>query len=501
MIKVELEEKEKEGLTEEEIELAIARKLELMVLPHIKRNINFFYAGANIPKKSRAYNQRVNEEDLEQAIQGKKNPIPTSCRRLCKMVAQILRDNGLNARTVSCDTDIFRHTDVLLTTKSGKQYIINYLEDAENIQTGMSTPDFASKKYYERRYKKFEGRETTDGKILDRISFLSEEQLGKIDTNLGYKKYGMYMDAVIAQIREEFKDFRSIMADGDYINEVYRVGKMIDLTEEQKQKMREKFEQKYKDFSDDEILEQKLDWIFNFFNERMDITGHTDFVMYYSRLLLKEVLSPEEYGKITRYDCFIKKNKVTPDCMIRDVLDFDNDENKDKMRFCMIKLNDKAYVFSTKPKVYKKLSEEQMKELGKTAHLAQSQKPSDLVLALCDRGNALPLVFHPLGSEMLNLYAKEVGKDLPPEERAKKIEELSRTIKTTDKPYTTITIPFSDGEQTIFIDPNQEFAVRDLTGDVTVYHYNDDTDSFEKEFIPAYSEGEAHDQDGDENEK
>jgi hypothetical protein len=30
----------------------------------------------------------------------------------------------------------------------------------------------------------------------------------------------------------------------------------------------------------------------------MDITGHTDFVMYYSRLLLAKVLSPEEYKKI-----------------------------------------------------------------------------------------------------------------------------------------------------------------------------------------------------------
>ena len=351
MIKVELTEKEKEGLTEDEMELAIARKLELMILPHIKRNINFFYAGANIPKKSRAYKQKVNEDELEQAIQGKRNPIPTSCRRLCKMVAQILRDNGINARTVSCDTDIFRHTDVLLTAKSGKQYIINYLEDAENIQTGMSTPDFASQKYYERRYKKFEGTETTDGKKLNKIDFISDDRLGKIDTNLGYKKYGMYMDTVIEQIRDEFADFRNIMADGEYLDTEYQMGKLVDLSEEQKQKLKEKIEQKYQNFSDDEILEQKLDWLFNYFNERMDITGHTDFVMYYSRLLLKEVLTQEEYGKITRYDCFIKRKNITPDCLISDVLDFNNDENKEKMRFCMISLGDKSYVFSTKPNV------------------------------------------------------------------------------------------------------------------------------------------------------
>ena len=248
-------------------------------------------------------------------------------------------------------------------------------------------------------------------------------------------------------------------------------------------------------FSDDEILEQKLDWLFNYFNERMDITGHTDFVMYYSRLLLKEVLTQEEYGKITRYDCFIKRKNITPDCLISDVLDFNNDENKEKMRFCMISLGDKSYVFSTKPNVYKKLSIDEVKKLSQSAHISQSQKPSDLVLALCDRGNALPLVFHPLGSQMLNQYAEEVGKDLSPEERKRKIEELAKTIKTTDKPDTTIIIPFPEGEKMIYIDPNREFAVRDLSGDVTVYHYNDDTDSFEEEVIPAYSEGETSHED------
>ena len=495
MIKIELTEQEKEGLTEDEIEIALARKLEMVVLPHIKRNINFFYAGANIPVKSKAYNQRVNETELKQAIEGKKEAIPTSCRRLCKMVAQILRDNGLNAHTVTCDTDIFRHTDVLLTTSSGKQYIINYLEDAENIQTGMKTPDFASKQYYERRYKKFEGGETTDGKVLGNISFLPEDRLDKIDTNLGYKKYGMYMDSVIAQIRREFEDFRTIMAENEYIDEEYRISQKVDLTEAQKEQLKSKIETQYANYSDDEILEKKLDWIFKYFNERMDISGHTDFVMYYSRLLLKEVLSSEEYGKITRYDCFIKRNNIKKDNSIIDVLDYENDENKPKMRFCLIKAGKTAYAFSTKPNAYKKLSEKDLEELNKVAIITESQKPSDLVLLLCDRGNALPLVFHPLGSEMLNRYAKNVESKFNGEERRKKIEELSRTIKTTDRPLTSITIPFPEGKKMIYIDPNNEFAVRDLSGETTVYHYNEDTDSFEEEKMAAYSEGELDERD------
>ena len=133
------------------------------------------------------------------------------------MVAKILNENGINAQTVSCDTDMFRHTDVLLTTKTGKQIIINYLEDIENIQAGMKTPDFASHSYYERRYKKFEGGLTTDGKDISNITFLSENQMNKIDTNLGYKKNNMYMDSVIEQIKTEFLNFKEIMAENEWL--------------------------------------------------------------------------------------------------------------------------------------------------------------------------------------------------------------------------------------------------------------------------------------------
>ena len=41
MINIKLTEKEKQGLTEEEIEIAMARKLEILILPHLRRNIKF----------------------------------------------------------------------------------------------------------------------------------------------------------------------------------------------------------------------------------------------------------------------------------------------------------------------------------------------------------------------------------------------------------------------------------------------------------------------------
>lgn len=347
MIDLSLTEKEKQGLTEDEIEIAMARKLEILLLPHLRRNIKFFYAGGNLKGKANAYREEHGKGEVENIItQINPETISTVCKPICLMVAEILQENGIKAETVSCDTDMFKHTDVLITTKSGKKYIINYLEDMEQIQTGMRTPDFAAKAYYDRRYKKFEGTTTTDGKSLDGIDFVAEDRLDLIDENLKYKKYKMYTDTVMEQIKKEFANFREVMADNEWINaqfELQRNGKIC--SDAELKSIKSNIYKKYNEMSDDEILERKLDWIFNYFNGRGDIKGHTDFVMYYSRLLLKQVLSNEEYGRIKRYDCFAYTNKIPSDSKIIDTLDLENQEEINKNRFCMIRLNDTYYVF------------------------------------------------------------------------------------------------------------------------------------------------------------
>lgn len=483
MVKIELSDKEKEGLSQDEIELAIARKLEILMLPHLRRNINFFYAGANFPKKAQAYHNELSQEEVDDVMAGKMSRVSVVCKPLCDTVAAILRENGLDATTVSCDTDMFRHTDVLLTTSSGKQYIINYLEDIENVQTGMQTPDFASEAYYKRRYEKFEGGLTPDGKSLDNIQFLGEEQIGKIDENIGYKKYGMYMDEVIAQIKSEFEDFRTIMAENEYMNEELRRQREGHfLTVAEKKQLKEKIDAKYEEFTDDQILEQKLDWIFEYFNGRMDISGHADFVMYYSRLLLSRVLNPDEYKKLTRYDCFVLRNEVLEDSPIKQILDYDSDEEEKRLRFCLLSCGESTYAFSTKPKAYTKLTQKQLDEIEEYANISKSQKPSDLVLALCDRGNALPLIFHPLGQKMLNERAALIEQNLPEAERQGELNKLAGAIKATDGEVTSITIPYPNGEEKyIYITTENEFAVRTSKG-TTVYHYDEENDKFKEEF-------------------
>ena len=244
----------------------------------------------------------------------------------------------------------------------------------------------------------------------------------------------------IEQIKTEFSNFRNVQATNEIMEKQ-------DITEEEKKVIRDK----YANYSQEEILEQKLDWIFKYFNDRMDINGHADFVMYYSRLLLKRVLSEDEYNSLVRYDCFVYNDKVPENSPIKKVLNYENPDNIEKSRFSALKAGDKLYVFSTKAKEYVKLEKEDFQKMKEYTNISKSEKPSDLILYLCDIGNALPLVFHPLGSQILNERANMIDKNLNEEKRKKAIEELSRKIKTTDEPITSISIPYSDGTKKSYI--------------------------------------------------
>ncbi len=481
MINLELSENERKNLSEDEIELAKARKLEILLIPIIRRNFQFFYAGGDLKGKAKAYRETLSKEKLESGLKSKNKNIATVCKPLCETVSEILRDNGIKATTVSCDTDMFRHTDVLLETKNGKKYIINYLEDIERIQTGMDTPDFASEPYYIRRYKKFNDNNaiTTDGKNIAEIAFLTSDELRKIDNALGYTQHNMYMNDVINQIKNEFSNYRKIMAENECVSA--KIDTNEEYTDEQKAKAKKEIYDKYSKMTEDEILESKIDWLFNYFNDRMSIKGHTDFVMFYSRLLLKEVLTDEEYSKINRYDCFINMKKLPKENIIDEVLDKDNPDNSVKSYFCVLELGDNFYIFSTKPNEYKKLDKKQFEELSQYANISKSEKPTDLMLYLCDRGNALPLVFHPLGSKILNDRAELIDKNLSPEERIKAIEELSKQIITTDEPVTSILIPYADGKSKyLYINENDEFVIKENNKE-TIYHYDKENDKFDIE--------------------
>ncbi len=291
----------------------------------------------------------------------------------------------------------------------------------------------------------------------------------------------MYMDSVIEQTKTEFLNFKEIMAENEWLTKELEMEKLGEISANEKLNEKNKVYEKDRNLPKDKELELKLDWLLNYFNDRMNIKGHTDFVMYHSRALLKKVLTPEEYAQITRYECFAYKDKLPQNTILKEILDTNNSEEIKKSRFCMIKAGNNLYAFSTKPNKYIKLREQDLNEIQKYTHISKTEKPSDLLLNLCDRGNALPLVFNPLGTKILNERADLIDKKLSPEERKKQFGVLANSIKTTDEPITSILVPYPDGTtKYLYINGNDEITVK--TGDKeTIYHYNEDTDSFETE--------------------
>ena len=86
MISLELSEAEKKDLTEDEIELAMARKLEILILPHLRRKMQFFYAGWNLEGKKEAYHEPIDKDELEKRL-NESNPtsIPTVCKPILSL--------------------------------------------------------------------------------------------------------------------------------------------------------------------------------------------------------------------------------------------------------------------------------------------------------------------------------------------------------------------------------------------------------------------------------
>lgn len=115
--------------------------------------------------------------------------------------------------------------------------------------------------------------------------------------------------------------------------------------------------------------------------------------------------------------------------------------------------------------------------------VSKTDKPSDLIIQLCDKGNAVPLLFHPLGAKMLNERASLIDPNLSEEEKREQMKKLVDSIKATDGEVTSITIPYPNGdERYIYINENNEFAVRTKKG-TTIYHYDEENDSFTLENI------------------
>lgn len=491
MINLKLSAKEKEGLTDDMKELAMVRKLQLMTAPYLKRNSKFFLEGSNVPQKAKAYNTPLSKEKFEEDLKNGK-VTAAICDNLCKLSVKMLQENGLNAQTISCDTDIFRHIDILLTTKSRNQYIINILEDLDLIQAFMKTPNFASRDYYDIRYKKFEnnGGITTNGNRISNIKFIDSSELLQIDKNLGYvdKNGGLYQDDIYESLKHKLSNFKQLLLQGEYLKIDATIDEMMKNEPLEKVKQRKSdimrvMQENIENMSDEEILAKKLEWIFTYCNDRMNIKGHTDFVMYYSKSLLKKILTPEEYKKLTRYDAFTYEEELPKETKLKQVLDYEKQDYDGKLRFSVINCNDKNYIISTKPDSFIVVSNSELNQFKKFCHINKVDPPSQLAINLSFKGHALPLVFHTIGGQLINKKQESLSLDNYSEEEQKRIiEQTAQEIETTDYPITSILIPYGDKRQYIYLDEYNNFIVEE-DGKKIIYDYNTRTDEFTTRII------------------
>ena len=141
---IKLEEIEK--LNEDKFELAITRNVLKKLSNIFYRDYTFFLNKENLVDRKGIYNKMIDIKDVKE--------FSIVCKTYCEIIKNILKENyDIDSELISPFSDEFRHIDLLITTKTGKRYIVDPLSDLVEMQVGLKTNNFASKTYYDKSYK------------------------------------------------------------------------------------------------------------------------------------------------------------------------------------------------------------------------------------------------------------------------------------------------------------------------------------------------------------
>ena len=205
----------------------------------------------------------------------------------------------LKTELISPFSDEFRHIDLMITTKTGKRYIVDCLADLVEMQVGLKTNKFASKEYYDKTYKE----------TYKNISFLTDEELEEIDNKIGYKNENSYLDKKLDEIKKYFDNSNN--------------GQAID--------------------SEDKIIGDKVKYICEHLNNRNRINGIVDLVMYINTVISK-VFSKEEKRKIQVLNFFVDEKDI-----INKELDLILDKKDKRNRGVAINTGNKYFIMGLNP--------------------------------------------------------------------------------------------------------------------------------------------------------
>lgn len=264
-----------QNINEDVRELAIVRYVMKEASKMFYRDYTFFLDKENIKDREGIYNKEIDLKNVQD--------FAIVCKSYCNIIMDLLKQiYNIDSELVSPFEDKFRHVDLLIKTKNGKNYIVDPLTDLIEMQVSMRTNNFASKEYYNSNY----------AGILNNISFLSEDTLAEIDTKIGYKNNGIYLDDFLKLLKTKLDNIEELLKTNDSV-------------------AFELLGQKYdgRKFSEKEKTELKLKFISKYLNNRKNLNGIVDLVMF-SNIVIKGLFTDKEQEQIHVYSFFVDNKNL-----------------------------------------------------------------------------------------------------------------------------------------------------------------------------------------------
>ena len=344
-------------------ELAVVRYVMKEASKLFYRDYTFFLNKENITERDVIYNKKI---DLKEV-----NDFSIVCKSYCDIIKELLKNKyGIDSEFISAFSDRYRHLDLMITTKSGKKYIVAPLNDLIEMQVGLKTNNFASKKYYDSMY----------ANVVDDISFLTEEELEEIDDKIGYKNENIYLNEKIEKTKKIFENIEEFL-------KTY------------KDKSTKLLGREYngEELSEDEKIRVKLEYISSFMNDRKYLNGFVDFLMF-SDIILKELFSKEEREKINTYNFFVEKKDLVDERLDNVLTDREN-----RRRGRVVNFNGKNYIFALNKNVFICNDTEWKDIIEKNNIFIKPEYPVQLLKYLKENGADRNIVHN---NEFLRLFNK-----------------------------------------------------------------------------------------------
>lgn len=290
-------------------EMAIVRYVIKQTSKIFYRDYTFFLDKENVKARNDIYNKKIDLSNIQD--------FNIVCKSYCNIIKELLKKNfDIDSELISPFNDEFKHVDLMIKTKKGNSYIVDPLTDLVEMQVGLRTNNFASKKYYDKLYA---------GKVKN-ISFINDKELEQIDDSIGYKSDGIYLDDFLNLLKIKLENTEEILQK-DQKTAIKLLGTRYNE----------------EGINDKQKTDLKLKFICKYLNNRKNINGIVDLFMF-TKNVIRSVFTKEEQQKISVYNFFVDEKDLKNNDL-RKIFK----EKEDRKRGICIKFDKKNYIISLAP--------------------------------------------------------------------------------------------------------------------------------------------------------